>query len=117
MVSQCRYALSRKSSIHCGSFFFAEMKRMTSSFSPGGAESASMSVTNPHLYSRFASVSISRVSVGMIDSQTATLETTLAFRLRLHEPSAADAREAASGRPVVSQFVPAWKLEPHPQVL
>src|SRR5947208_1328474 len=65
MVSQCRYALSRQSSSHCGSPFLWLMKRTTSSFSPGGAESASMSVTNPHLYSRFASVSISRSAVGM----------------------------------------------------
>jgi hypothetical protein len=66
MVSQCRYALSRQSSIHCGSFFLREMKRMVSSFKPGGADSASMSVTKPHLYSRLARVSISRVSVGIV---------------------------------------------------
>src|SRR2546426_11333000 len=65
MVSQCRYAFSRQSSIHLGSFFLAEMKRMISSLSPGGTESASMSVTNPHLYSRFARSWISVVSVGM----------------------------------------------------
>src|SRR2546421_12718680 len=69
MVSQWRYAFSRQSSIHCGSFFFLLIKRTISSFSPGGAESASTSVTNPHLYSRFASVSISCSAVGMLNSR------------------------------------------------
>src|SRR6266480_5720273 len=68
IVSQCRYAFSRQSSSHLGSFFLAEMKRMISSFSPIGAESASISVTNPHLYSRFARSWISVVSVGIVRS-------------------------------------------------
>ncbi len=38
---------------------------MISSFNPGGAESASMSLMKPHWYSRLASVSISVSAVGM----------------------------------------------------
>ncbi len=49
IVSQWRYAFSRNSSSHSGSFFFAEMKRIVSSLSPLGAVSDSMSVTNPCL--------------------------------------------------------------------
>src|SRR5208283_3641293 len=41
------------------------MKRMISSLSPGGAESASISLTKPHLYSRLASVAISVSEVGI----------------------------------------------------
>src|SRR5581483_2406520 len=68
MVSQCRYALSRQSSSHCGSFFLWLMKRTISSLRPIGASSASTSVTKPHLYSRLASVSISVSAVGMVHS-------------------------------------------------
>src|SRR5215203_6934053 len=50
IVSQRRYASSRHSSIHCGSFFLAEIKRTVSSDRPFGAFSDSISVTNPYLY-------------------------------------------------------------------
>src|SRR4051812_38118676 len=58
MVNQCRYALSLHSSRNSGSPFLAEMKRMMSSLSPGGAASTPISVSNPHLYSRVASDSM-----------------------------------------------------------
>ena len=44
IVSQWRYALSRQSSNHFGSFFFAEICRTMSSLRPGGTLSVSMSV-------------------------------------------------------------------------
>src|SRR3970282_279788 len=37
--------------MNSGSCFFAEIRRITSSFKPGGTVSASMSVTKPYLYS------------------------------------------------------------------
>ena len=46
-----------------GSFFLCEIKRMISSLSPGGAESVSISVTKPCLYSRVASSSRACVSL------------------------------------------------------
>ncbi len=49
MVSQWRYAFNRHSSSQFGSCFFAEMKRMISSFKPFGAVSASTSLTKPYL--------------------------------------------------------------------
>ena len=49
--SQRRYALRRHSSRKAGSIFLAEIQRTTSSFKPGGAVSASISVTQPYLYS------------------------------------------------------------------
>ena len=55
MVSHLRNALSRNSSIHSGSFFFAEMMRTVSSDRPLGIVSVSMSVTKPALYG-FASI-------------------------------------------------------------
>ena len=51
-------ARRRHSSMNSGSFFFAEIRRMTSSFRPGGTESAPMSVMNPYWYSRAARDSI-----------------------------------------------------------
>src|SRR5262245_27408710 len=50
--SQRRYALSRHSTMNSGSFFLAAIARTTSSLSPGGSVSDSMSVTNPASYSR-----------------------------------------------------------------
>src|SRR5438132_848112 len=50
IFSQFRYALSRQSSIHSGSPFLPEMRRITSSFNPAGTTSDSMSVTKPYLY-------------------------------------------------------------------
>src|SRR5690554_6663158 len=44
------------------------MKRMMSSFSPGGADSASMSETKPHLYSRLASCSSSVSVVDIVEA-------------------------------------------------
>jgi len=44
-----RKAASRHSSSHAGSSFLAEMKRTVSSLRPGGASSASISVTKPYL--------------------------------------------------------------------
>src|SRR5512142_189880 len=64
-VSQCLNALSLHWSIHSGSCFFAEIIRTIPSFRPRGTVSASMSVTNPYLYSRFASDSIVFVSVAI----------------------------------------------------
>src|SRR6476620_11934831 len=58
IVSHRRYALSLQSSSHCGSSFFAEMRRMTSSLTPGGNVSASTSVTKPYWYSRLTSESM-----------------------------------------------------------
>src|SRR5438552_3404488 len=58
MVSHCRYAFSRHSSMNSGSFFLAEIIRMMSSFRPLGTCSAPMSVTKPHLYSWFARASM-----------------------------------------------------------
>ena len=49
IVRQKRNAFRRHSSSHSGSPFLAEMTRMTSSFSPGGTASESMSVTKPYL--------------------------------------------------------------------
>ena len=43
IVCHSANAFSRQSSIHCGSFFLAEMKRTVSSLSPLGAKSCSMS--------------------------------------------------------------------------
>src|SRR6266480_240284 len=43
--------------MNSGSFFLAEIARTTFSFRPGGSESASMSLTKPHLYSRLARAS------------------------------------------------------------
>ncbi len=44
--------------MNSGSPFFAEMRRMTSSLSPGGTVSASMLVTKPYLYGWLTWVSI-----------------------------------------------------------
>ena len=49
IVSHFRNAFSRNSSIHSGSFFFAEMIRTVSSLRPFGIVSVSMSVLNPGL--------------------------------------------------------------------
>src|SRR5438874_13753372 len=63
MVSQCRYAFRRQSSMNFGSFFLAEIARMMSSLRPRGTVSASISVTKPYLYSRLASSSLVLVAV------------------------------------------------------
>src|SRR5262245_4268418 len=78
------------------------MKRIISSFRPGGAESASMSVTKPHLYSRLARVSISLVSVGMGSLE---IESHVAVRRQ-------NFRRLDSYASTYAE-----KLEPHPQVL
>src|ERR1043166_5143262 len=62
IVSQCRNALSRNSSIHSGSFFFSTMSRMVSSVKPRGITSDSISVTNPYLYSCLAKSSAVLIS-------------------------------------------------------
>src|SRR6476659_811726 len=67
---QTRNAFSRHSSSHSGSFFFAEIIRTTSSLRPFGISSASMSVTNPYLYSRVASSSMVSVDVDIGSGQT-----------------------------------------------
>src|ERR1035441_214384 len=46
-----------------GSCFFAEIRRTMSSFKPGGAASASTSVTKPYLYSAWTNPSIVSVAV------------------------------------------------------
>src|SRR6185369_10158673 len=51
--------------MNSGSFFLAEISRTISSFSPGGAESASTSVKNPYLYSFWTRPSIVSVAVLM----------------------------------------------------
>src|SRR5262252_6639282 len=43
--------------MNSGSFFLAEIAWTTSSVRPGGSESASISLTKPHLYSRLARAS------------------------------------------------------------
>src|SRR5260370_23481689 len=43
--------------MNSGSFFFEEISRMMSSLRPGAMASASMSVTNPHSYSRLTAAS------------------------------------------------------------
>src|SRR5204863_4685441 len=58
IFSQFRYALSRQSSIHSGSSFLPEMRRITSSFKPAGTTSDSMSVTKPYLYGCWTCASI-----------------------------------------------------------
>src|SRR4029450_13235292 len=63
---QTRKAFSRHSSSHSGSFFLAEIIRTMSSLRPRGTSSASMSVTNPYLYSRVASSSMVSVLVDMV---------------------------------------------------
>src|SRR5580698_3086479 len=71
IVSQWRNALSRQSVSHCGSFFLAEIRRMMSSFKPGGADSVSTSVTKPYLYScltRLSIVSVAVLIVKMVNS-------------------------------------------------
>src|SRR5437773_5976271 len=73
MVSQCRYAFSRHSTINLGSFFLAEIRWMTSSFRPRGTVSASISVTNPCLYSRLASSAIALVAVGIRSPESSSL--------------------------------------------
>ena len=50
IVSQWRYAFSRNSSSHSGSFFLREMSRITSSDRPFGVVSESISVTKPCSY-------------------------------------------------------------------
>src|SRR5882724_11307953 len=50
MVSQCRNAFNRQSSKNCGSCFFLDMAATTSSSSPGGKLSDSMSVMKPCRY-------------------------------------------------------------------
>src|SRR5918997_3236578 len=57
ILSQPRKAFRRHSSSQSGSPFLADIKRMMSSFRPLGAESDSISVTNPYLYSLLTSVS------------------------------------------------------------
>src|SRR5688500_6535752 len=54
-----RYALSRQSSMNAGSFFFAEIRRITSSSRPGATVSLAMSVTKPWRYLRATRVSSS----------------------------------------------------------
>src|SRR5437879_741861 len=66
IVSQCRYAFRRQSSINFGSFFLAEIMRTMSSLKPRGTVSVSMSVTKPYLYSRLASSSIVLVAVVIV---------------------------------------------------
>lgn len=50
IVSHRRKALSLKSSIHCGSFFFTEIARTTSSSRPFGNVSLSIMVLKPGKY-------------------------------------------------------------------
>src|SRR5512133_2820575 len=61
--AQCRYALSRHSRSHAGSFFFSQIVRTTSSFKPFWRTSCSISVTKPYLYSRLARASMVSVDV------------------------------------------------------
>src|SRR3954469_3398253 len=58
IVSQLRKAFNRNSSIQSGSAFLAEINRTVSSLRPRGIVSASMSVVQPYLYSRFESISV-----------------------------------------------------------
>src|SRR5271169_5066376 len=65
IFSQWRYAFKRHSSSHSGSPFLAEIRRITSSFKPGGTVSCSMSVTKPYLYSCVARNSTSVCGVAI----------------------------------------------------
>src|SRR5438067_5840541 len=85
-----RNAFRRHSSIHAGSFFFAEILRTMSSFRPGGSSSASTSVTKPYLYSRVASSSIASVDVDIICFAPAP-------RLRSGRPEPAEGRDSGIG--------------------
>ena len=51
-----------------GSFFLAEIKRTISSLSPRGTVSASISVTNPYLYSWLTRSSVVYVAVFMVST-------------------------------------------------
>src|SRR5574337_549477 len=55
--------------MNSGSFFFAEIMRMTSSLNPQGIVSASTSVTKPYLYSWLARASIAFVDVLIVSPQ------------------------------------------------
>src|SRR5437762_2959133 len=70
MPTHIRYALSRHSSIHSGSFFLAEMYRTVSSDSPLGANSCSMSEEKPHSYFLFAAASASAFLVAISATRT-----------------------------------------------
>src|SRR5882672_9411378 len=54
--------------MNSGSFFLCEMSRMMSSFRPGGAASASTSVTKPYLYSCLTKPSMVSVAVLIVES-------------------------------------------------
>ena len=62
MVSHLRKALRRKSSIHCGSFFFAEIARTTFSSRPFGKVSLSIIVCQPGVYGLEHSHRVSRTA-------------------------------------------------------
>src|SRR5436309_7789505 len=79
IVSQCRYAFRRHSSSHSGSPFLAEIRRITSSLSPTGTVSDSMSVTKPALYSRAA------MSLAVMASELIAGETSNPNLLNLYE--------------------------------
>src|SRR5262245_43734303 len=86
--SQRRYARSRQSSIHSGSSFLREIRRITSSFSPGGTVSCSTSVTNPHLYSRSARSRIGSLVLLLIEALSTSCGTG-ARAVGCHPPFAA----------------------------
>src|SRR5690606_1624259 len=58
MVSHCRYAARRHSSMNSGSFLMDDRNRMVSSFSPFGIVTDSISVSKPAVYSRSRKLSI-----------------------------------------------------------
>src|SRR5256885_17244461 len=67
-VIQWRKAFRRQSSMNSGSPFLAEIRRMVFSLRPLGTRSSSMSLMNPHLYSRSARSRIVSTFVLMVCS-------------------------------------------------
>src|SRR3989442_15129264 len=110
IVSQVRYALSRHSSSHSGSSFFAEMRRTISSLRPRGSDSCSTSVTKPYRYSRLASSSIVCVDVLMVLSlcteRNAAPAGALGVRVIQHEALAQQARVVVEHRSIEQPQAP-----------
>src|SRR5829696_4163029 len=74
IVSQCRKAFRRNSSIHSGSFFFATITRIVSSVIPRGIMSDSISVTKPYLYSCLLKSSAVLIGLNSIVSLLGSLD-------------------------------------------
>src|ERR1022692_4027958 len=97
MVCQCRNAFKRQSSKNAGSFFLSDIARTTSSSSPGGKLSDSISVTKPCRYFWLMSAS---TSCDLLD--------TIEFRFRFRARS----RRVASNFPGQSRDAHRGRIEP-----